>query len=75
VGRNYLPVEESLVICERFGAVEACAVLNKRKGLYSKAIKLYMSAIVKLCVDKLIHTIFVEKNSSFMNPLCTNEHM
>jgi len=34
-----------------------------------------MSTIVNLCVDKLIHTIFVEKNVKFEDPLCTNEHM
>lgn len=75
VGKSYFPIEESLTICEQNGAIEACAVLYKRKGLYSKSIKLYMSAIVKLSVEKLIHTIFVEKNYSFMDPFCTNEHM
>ena len=31
--------------------------------------------MVELCVDKLIHTIFVEKHIRFEDPLCTNEHM
>jgi len=28
-----------------------------------------------MCVEKLIHTIFVDKNIKFEDPLCTNEHM
>jgi len=32
VSRNYFPIEESLVICEKKGAIEASAVLYRRKG-------------------------------------------
>lgn len=42
VTRSYFPVEECLLICERNGAIEACAVLYRRKGQYNKSIKLYM---------------------------------
>jgi hypothetical protein len=34
VSRNYFPIDESLLICEKKGAVEACAVLYRRKGKY-----------------------------------------
>ena len=34
-----------------------------------------MSPIVALSVDKLIHTMFVEKNIKFEDPQCNNEHM
>jgi hypothetical protein len=32
VARIYFPIDETLAICERRGATEACAVLFKRKG-------------------------------------------
>lgn len=75
VQRNYFPIDECLAICEKKGITEACAALYRRKGSYQKSIKLYMSTIVNLCVEKLIHTIFVEKNIKFEDPLCSNEHM
>ena len=75
VERKYFPVEESLQICEQNNAVEACAVLNRRKGLYMKSIKLYMQVIVRLCVERLIHTITVEKNILFEDPKCSDENM
>lgn len=75
VSRNYMPIEECLKICEKRNAVEASAVLQRRKGNYKQSIKLYIQTITSLCVEKLIHTIFVEKNIKFEDPLCTNEHM
>jgi hypothetical protein len=46
VERKYFPVEECLSICDSNQAIEACAVLNRRKGLYMKSIKLYMETLV-----------------------------
>lgn len=70
-----MPIDECLKICEKKGAVEASAVLYRRKCNYKKSISLYISTITTLCVEKVIHTIFVEKNIKFEDPLCTNEHM
>ena len=46
VGRNYFPIDESLVICESKGALEASAVLYKRKGMYEKSVDLYVEVLV-----------------------------
>lgn len=75
VSRSYWPIDECLTICEKKNAIEAQAVLQRRKGQYKKSIKLYINTIVTLCVDSLIHIISVEKNIRFEDPLCTNEHM
>jgi len=34
-----------------------------------------MKTIVKLCVEKMMITITLEKNIRFEDPLSTNEHM
>lgn len=34
VSRNYFPIDECLKICEKKGAIEASAVLYRRKGNY-----------------------------------------
>ncbi len=75
MSKSYFPVEECLKICESKKCIEACAVLYRRKGNFKKSLKLYIDATVSLCVEKLIHTIFVEKHTRFEDPLCTNEHM
>ena len=40
-----------------------------------KSIKCYVQTLVRLCVDKLVHTLFVEKNIQFEDKLCTDENM
>ena len=75
VSKNYFPIEECLKICEKKDSIEACAVLYRRQGNYKKSLKLYIKTIVKLSVEKLIHTIFVEKHIRFEDPLSTNESM
>jgi hypothetical protein len=75
VSHNYFPIDEGIKVCSKRSLTEAHAVLLRRKGLYQESVALYMQAIVSLCVEKLMHTIFVEKNIKFEDPLCTNEHM
>ena len=38
VSRDYFPMDDTLDICIKKDAVEACAVLYKRKGLYEKSL-------------------------------------
>jgi hypothetical protein len=75
VARSYFPIDECLAVCERTDSLEAAAVLYRRKGQYLKSIKFYMQTLVRLCVDKLVHTLFVEKNIDFDDKLCTDEHV
>lgn len=65
VSRDYFPVQACLEICEHKKMKEAQAVLNKRKGNYLQALKLYLEAIIELVVENLILTIDVEKNIKF----------
>lgn len=75
VSQSYYPIDDSLAICEEKGALEACAVLYKRKGFYLKSIELYNKVMVNLCSDKIIHSLFVERNIGFRHPECTNKHI
>lgn len=58
VSRDYFPIDESLAICDKKGALEASAVLNKRKGLYKESVDLYVEVMVQHSAHKLIHTLF-----------------
>jgi hypothetical protein len=75
VSRNYFPVDQSLKICVEKEALEASAVLNRRKGSYQESVELYNKVLIELCAHKLIHTLFVERNIGFRDPETTNEHI
>jgi hypothetical protein len=75
VQRNYFPVDECLKICEEKGALEASAVLHRRKGAYQDSIELYVQVLVELCADQLFHTLYVETNIQFQDPKSKNEHI
>ena len=72
VGRNYFPIDESLAICESKHALEASAVLYKRKGMFEKSVDLYVDVLVELSANKLIHTLF---DVQFNDLNTTNKHI
>jgi len=42
VSRSYFPIEQSLVICQQKGSLEASAVLYRRKGQFKNSIDVYV---------------------------------
>jgi sulfur relay (sulfurtransferase) complex TusBCD TusD component (DsrE family) len=48
VEREYFPVEKCLRICAERGVIDACAVLEKRRGNYEEAVKLLVEVLTDL---------------------------
>ena len=75
VSRNYFPVDQCLAICQEKGALEACAMLHRRKGSYYESVELYVQVLIELCAEQLFHTIYVETSIAYGDPKTKNEHI
>jgi hypothetical protein len=75
VARIYFPIDETLAICEKRGATEACAVLFKRKGQYEDSIKKYGDVLNELSQAYIIYTLYLDPHVPFNDPNTKNEHI
>lgn len=75
VSREYFPIDETLIICKKKNATEACAVLYKRKGLYEKSIKQYIKVLDALSEEKIYYTLYMDPHVPFNSEATKNEHI